>query len=111
LFPLTHRNNGTIEGEAMEASSSSAIAQLFQRDKPNDPCYFKRVKIHSLALLKMVIHARSGGTMEVIGLMQGETDGDCITVRDAIALSVEDTETRVNAQADAQTNKQVPLKP
>lgn len=89
----------------------------FQREKPwaNDPHYFKRVKISALALLKMVVHARSGGTIEVMGLMQGKTDSDSIIVMDAFALPVEGTETRVNAQADAyeymvdysQTNKQV----
>lgn len=65
----------------------------------------------------MVVHARSGGTIEVMGLMQGKTDGDAIIVMDAFALPVEGTETRVNAQADAyeymvdysQTNKQVGL--
>lgn len=89
----------------------------FQQEKPwaNDPHYFKRVKISALALLKMVVHARSGGTIEVMGLMQGKTDGDAIIVMDAFALPVEGTETRVNAQADAyeymveysQTNKLV----
>lgn len=49
----------------------------------------------------MVVHARSGGTIEVMGLMQGKTDGDTIVVMDAFALPVEGTETRVNAQADA----------
>ena len=41
----------------------------FQQEKPwsNDPHYFKRVKISALALLKMVVHARSGGTIEVMG--------------------------------------------
>ncbi|KAF3775379.1 COP9 signalosome complex subunit 5 [Nymphaea thermarum] len=88
-----------------------------QQEKPwnNDPHYFKKVKISALALLKMVVHARSGGTIEVMGLMQGKTDGDTIIVMDAFALPVEGTETRVNAQADAyeymvdysQTNKQV----
>ncbi|KAJ8442796.1 hypothetical protein Cgig2_016262 [Carnegiea gigantea] len=88
----------------------------FQQEKPwvNDPHFFKRVKISALALLKMVVHARSGGTIEVMGLMQGKTDGDAIIVMDAFALPVEGTETRVNAQADAyeymvdysQTNKQ-----
>ncbi|KAF9616190.1 hypothetical protein IFM89_028966 [Coptis chinensis] len=74
-----------------------------QRDKPwtKDPHYFKRVKISALALLKMVVHSRSGGTIEVMGLMQGKTEGDTIIVMDAFALPVEGTETRVNAQADA----------
>lgn len=89
----------------------------FQQDKPwaHDPNYFRRVRISALALLKMVVHARSGGTIEVMGLMQGKTDGDTIVVMDAFALPVEGTETRVNAQAEAyeymvdysQANKQV----
>ncbi|XP_019165930.1 PREDICTED: COP9 signalosome complex subunit 5a-like [Ipomoea nil] len=113
----------TSADSAAASASSDAIfyydetAQTkFQQEKPwtNDPHYFKRVKISALALLKMVVHARSGGTIEVMGLMQGKTDGDAIIVMDAFALPVEGTETRVNAQADAyeymvdysQTNKQ-----
>lgn len=40
---------------------------LLQQQKPwtKDPHYFKRVKISALALLKMVVHARSGGNIEV----------------------------------------------
>lgn len=100
----------TDAGDSSSAAASDAIfyfdeaAQAkFQQEKPwaNDPHYFKRVKISALALLKMVVHARSGGTIEVMGLMQGKTDGDAIIVMDAFALPVEGTETRVNAQADA----------
>ncbi|KAK4389047.1 COP9 signalosome complex subunitb [Sesamum angolense] len=70
-----------------------AAQAKFQQEKPwaNDPHYFKRVKISALALLKMVVHARSGGTIEVMGLMQGKTDGDAIIVMDAFALPVEET--------------------
>ena len=74
-----------------------------QQEKPwaNDPHHFRRAKISALALLKMVVHARAGGTIEVMGLMQGKCEGDSIIVMDAFALPVEGTETRVNAQADA----------
>lgn len=65
------------------------------------PHYFKDVKISSLALLKMVMHARSGGKLEVMGLMLGKTDGPSMVVMDTFALPVEGTETRVNAQAAA----------
>lgn len=116
--------NNIVTMETPQSTESDSIfyydetAQAkFQQDKPwaNDPHFFKRVKISALALLKMVVHARSGGTIEVMGLMQGKTDGDAIIVMDAFALPVEGTETRVNAQADAyeymveysQTNKQV----
>lgn len=101
--------------DAIYVYDEAAQAKV-QQEKPwsSDPHYFKRVKVSALALLKMVVHARSGGTIEVMGLMQGKTDGDGIIVMDAFALPVEGTETRVNAQAEAyeymvdysQTNKQ-----
>eukprot|EP01018_Ginkgo_biloba_P007171 Gb_35132 [translate_table: standard] len=114
--------NNIVNMEVPSAESDSIyyydeVAQnKIQQDKPwtRDPHHFKKVKISALALLKMVVHSRSGGTIEVMGLMQGKTEGDTIIVMDAFALPVEGTETRVNAQADAyeymvdyaQTNKQ-----
>lgn len=66
-----------------------------------DPHFFKEVKISALALLKMVMHARSGGSIEVMGLLIGKVDGNVMIVMDSFALPVEGTETRVNAQAQA----------
>ncbi|KAK3940342.1 JAB1/Mov34/MPN/PAD-1 ubiquitin protease-domain-containing protein [Diplogelasinospora grovesii] len=66
-----------------------------------DPNYFRSVRISSIALVKMVMHARSGGNLEVMGLMQGYVDGTTIVVTDSFRLPVEGTETRVNAQDDA----------
>lgn len=63
--------------------------------------YFKNVKISALALLKMVIHARSGGNIEVMGLLLGKVDGQTMIVMDSFALPVEGTETRVNAHVQA----------
>ncbi|KAK1751612.1 JAB1/Mov34/MPN/PAD-1 ubiquitin protease-domain-containing protein [Echria macrotheca] len=63
--------------------------------------YFKSVRVSAVALIKMVMHARSGGSIEVMGLMQGYVDGTAIVVTDAFRLPVEGTETRVNAQDDA----------
>ncbi|KJE92678.1 constitutive photomorphogenic 9 complex chain AJH2 [Capsaspora owczarzaki ATCC 30864] len=75
--------------------------QLLQsRPWTKDPHYFKKVKISAIALLKMVMHARSGGNIEVMGLMQGKIDGDTMIIMDAFALPVEGTETRVNAAAE-----------
>ncbi|KAI2777689.1 Mov34-domain-containing protein [Daldinia loculata] len=68
------------------------------KDNPN---HFQHVRISAVALIKMVMHARSGGSIEVMGLMQGYTDGDTIVITDAFGLPVEGTETRVNAQDDA----------
>lgn len=66
-----------------------------------DPHYFKDIKISALALLKMVMHARSGGVLEVMGLLLGKVDANTMIVMDSFALPVEGTETRVNAQAQA----------
>ncbi|KAL9110175.1 MAG: hypothetical protein Q9227_005235 [Pyrenula ochraceoflavens] len=68
----------------------------------DDPHFFKTVRISALALLKMVMHARSGGSFEVMGLMQGyiTANGEFI-VTDAFRLPVEGTETRVNASEEA----------
>ncbi|KAI9816853.1 MAG: COP9 signalosome catalytic subunit rri1 [Pycnora praestabilis] len=66
-----------------------------------DPHHFKNVRISAVALLKMVMHARSGGSIEIMGLMQGKIMGDTFVVTDAFRLPVEGTETRVNAQNEA----------
>ncbi|KAF4530742.1 hypothetical protein B566_EDAN007963 [Ephemera danica] len=66
-----------------------------------DPHFFKDIRISALALLKMVMHARSGGSLEVMGLLLGKVDGNTMVVMDSFALPVEGTETRVNAQAQA----------
>jgi len=64
-----------------------------------DPHFFKDIKISALALLKMVMHARSGGNLEIMGLLLGKVDANVMVVMDSFALPVEGTETRVNAQA------------
>lgn len=66
-----------------------------------DPHYFSSIKISALALLKMVMHARSGGNLEIMGLLLGKVDANNMIVMDSFALPVEGTETRVNAQAQA----------
>lgn len=49
----------------------------------------------------MVMHARSGGSIEVMGLMLGKIETNTFVVTDALRLPVEGTETRVNAQDEA----------
>lgn len=99
--------------ESFPSGSSSDVDAIYRYDeaehalvlsrKPwtKDPHYFKNVRISALALLKMVVHARSGGNIEVMGIMQGKVVDQTIIVIDAFALPVEGTETRVNAQAEA----------
>jgi len=62
-----------------------------------DPHYFKKVKISDIALVKMVMHAVSGGEIEVMGLMQGKIEANTFVITDSFALPVQATETRVNA--------------
>ncbi|KAL6973194.1 COP9 signalosome complex subunit 5a [Sarracenia purpurea var. burkii] len=87
--------------ETLASSESDAIffydeamQVKFLQEKPwvNDPHFFKRVKVSALALLKMVVHAHSGDTIEVMGLMHGKSDGDAIIIINAFALPVEGTE-------------------
>lgn len=74
---------------------------LTARPWERDPHYFKEIKISALALLKMVMHARSGGPLEIMGLLLGKVEEAKMVVMDAFALPVEGTETRVNAQSQA----------
>ncbi|WEW61250.1 COP9 signalosome catalytic subunit rri1 [Emydomyces testavorans] len=80
-----------------------AASQALISSKPwsKDPHYFKSIRISAVALLKMVMHARSGGSLEVMGLMQGYVSAHTFIVTDAFRLPVEGTETRVNAQDEA----------
>ncbi|KAF8755625.1 Mov34 protein [Rhizoctonia solani] len=68
-----------------------------------DPHYFKKVHISVIALIKMVIHARSGGIYEIMGMMQGKVRASdrSLVVMDSFALPVQGTETRVNAANEA----------
>ncbi len=50
----------------------------------------------SVAILGL---CRSGGNLEVMGLLLGKVDANVMVVMDSFALPVEGTETRVNAQA------------
>ncbi|KAJ2765765.1 COP9 signalosome catalytic subunit rri1 [Coemansia nantahalensis] len=75
--------------------------QLEQAAWKKDVRHFQRVEISSVALVKMVMHARSGGDIEVMGLMLGKVVGSTMVVLDAFALPVEGSETRVNAQSES----------
>lgn len=88
--------------DALYNFNADAHKELTAR-KPwsKDPNYFKTVRISAVALIKMVMHARSGGSLEVMGVMQGYVDGTTFVITDAFRLPVEGTETRVNAQEEA----------
>lgn len=72
-----------------------------KRPWKKDPHHFKHCKISAVALIKMVMHAKAGGDLEVMGCMQGFPIGDTMWVLDVIPMPVEGTETRVNAGDEA----------
>lgn len=97
-----------MSNNIMEVNASEEIykydraqqqSMLAAKPWDKDPHFFKEIKISALALLKMVMHARSGGNLEVMGLLLGKVDANVMVVMDSFALPVEGTETRVNAQA------------
>ena len=88
--------------DALYAYDHEAVKLLNeQRPWQSDKNYFKHVRISAVALIKMAMHARSGGALEIMGLMQGYVESETFIVTDAFRLPVEGTETRVNAQGDA----------
>ncbi|BGP34851.1 COP9 signalosome catalytic subunit rri1 [Rhodotorula toruloides] len=94
-------NNIQETDEVFKYDKQGQQDQLKARPWKQDPHHFKKVRISAVALIKMVMHARSGGQYEIMGLMQGKLDGDTFVVMDAFALPVVGTETRVNAANEA----------
>lgn len=94
-------NGVTVMDSAYEYDEVEQNEMRSAKPWQKDPHYFKEVRISAVALLKMVIHSRRGGNLEVMGLMQGRVDGNAFIIMDTFALPVEGTETRVNAQAQA----------
>ncbi|GAA5907437.1 hypothetical protein JCM6882_003862 [Rhodosporidiobolus microsporus] len=95
------QNNVTATDELFRYDKQEQQDILKARPWKQDPHHFKKVRISAVALIKMVMHARSGGQYEIMGLMQGKLDGDTFIVMDAFALPVVGTETRVNAANEA----------
>lgn len=54
---------------------------IIQPNLAFSPHHFKRVKISATALVKMVMHTRRGGDLEVMGLMQGKIKGGKILLK------------------------------
>ncbi|KAJ3093217.1 COP9 signalosome complex subunit 5 [Quaeritorhiza haematococci] len=101
------RKRFELENNIVPIEADPALEQIYyyddvkQRASLDAKPWTKEVRISAVALIKMVMHARSGGNIEVMGLMQGKiADDGTMIVMDAFALPVEGTETRVNAQAE-----------
>jgi COP9 signalosome complex subunit 5 len=97
----TARKTWDMSNNIMEVSTSEEIykydrnqqqSMLAAKPWEKDPHFFKDIKISALALLKMVMHARSGGNLEVMGLLLGKVDANVMVVMDSFALPVEGKE-------------------
>lgn len=62
-----------------------------------DPHYFKHVHISAVALIKMVMHAKSGLPVEIMGALLGKCENNSFVIMDAFPLPVQGTESRVEA--------------
>lgn len=60
-----------------------------------------RVAFSATATMEMAIHAKQGGDLEVMGLLLGKIEKKVFYVLSVFPLPVEGTETRVNAQSQA----------
>lgn len=88
--------------DALYSFSASAQASIRSTAAwKTDPHHFTNIRLSAVALLKMVMHARSGGSIEIMGLMVGKIETGTFVITDAFRLPVEGTETRVNAHAEA----------
>lgn len=69
-------NIETIPGrdEIFKYDAAQQQQILTARPWEKDPHFFKDIKISALALLKMVMHARSGGPLEIMGLLLGKVE-------------------------------------
>jgi|TARA_B110000285_G_scaffold18157_1_gene17714 COP9 signalosome complex subunit 5 len=97
-FELENNFNEVVDDKDFYYFDEDAVEKVY-KEKPwkKDENYYKKVKISATALIKMVMHAKSGGNIEVMGLMQGKVVGDTFWIMDSFALPVEASETRVNA--------------
>lgn len=97
-FELSNSIHALPESDANYFYDTAAQSRI-RAAKPwqSDPHWFKTVHISAVALIKMAMHARSGGSIEVMGSMQGKVAEHSFIVVDVFPLPVEGTETRVNA--------------
>ena len=62
-------NEIVTENELFNFDENEANEIYAAKPWKKDEHYFKKVKISAVALIKMVMHTKSGGNIEVMGLM------------------------------------------
>ena len=95
----------------LAAPSGTAVEDLYlPSDNPSNfrvkgwrenPNHFTSVCFSTTAVMEMAIHAKKGDQLEVMGMLMGKIVGSTFHVLNVFPLPVEGTETRVNAQSQA----------
>lgn len=98
-FELENNMRTVTKSDDMRYFYDDTKQESLRASKPweQDPHWFRVVHISAVALIKMALHARSGGSIEVMGSMQGKIADRAFVVLDVFPLPVHGTETRVNA--------------
>lgn len=91
-------NNVNIQDEIYKHNKETQKEILKRAPWKQDPTYFNKVRISVVALLKILMHAKKGGNIEVMGSLQGRVVDREMIILDSFELPVEGTETRVSAQ-------------
>ncbi|KAG7927089.1 hypothetical protein KL925_002460 [Ogataea polymorpha] len=105
LLPANESNTG------LGVTPKDQVRKFYEQSSDNktleskawltNPHFFHTVHISSLALMKMSLHARSGGSIEIMGMMTGKIFDGNIVVLDSYPLPVQGTESRVNPLNEA----------
>lgn len=93
-----------------ESDARKIYDNLYKRSDEEDngckpwkkyPYYFQTVNVSILAMNKMLTHAISGGSIEIMGMLLGYHHESQLYVLDCYPLPVQGTESRVNPQNDS----------
>ncbi|KAJ3615716.1 hypothetical protein Zmor_012355, partial [Zophobas morio] len=84
----------TSETQLFNFSETEYASLVAKAPWNNDPLYFKKVKISSVATIKMATHAFAGGDQEIMGILVGRVKDRSCVVFDSYPLPIIGTETR-----------------
>ena len=90
---MTKTNNSPYRLQNLGKRTLTSLRQvlnLLYKAEQHTVIFFalQDVKVSALALLKMVMHARSGGNIEVMGLLLGKVDANVMVVFQKAAYSI-----------------------
>lgn len=93
---------GNLNNEYYNYNPSNAnTTNTNQKPWKKHPYYFQTVNLSLLSMMKMTMHAISGGSIEIMGMLVGFHKDNEIIITDCYPLPVQGTESRVNPQNDS----------